>query len=109
MAWNSVKAYFPFGDLKKKVGTVPTCSRRIFSLTNFNQSRCLILIFASHSANKVAKWKIGLTPIEISEAENGSLYSFSWRQCQFPRFCLDTKVDRAFEATKNDAQGSEQK
>ena len=45
----------------KKVGTLPTCSRRIFSRANFSQSRCPILIFASRRAKKVAKWKIGLT------------------------------------------------
>ena len=43
----------------KKVGTVPTCLRRIFSPANFNQSRCRILVFASRRANKVAKWKTG--------------------------------------------------
>ena len=45
----------------KKVGTVPTCSRRIFSPANFNQSRCRILVFASRRANKVTKWKTGFT------------------------------------------------
>ena len=59
-----IKPYFLLGDsvcVNKKVGTVPTCSRRIFSLTNFNQSRCGIFVFALCHANKVAKWKIGLT------------------------------------------------
>ena len=36
----------------KKVGTLPTCSRRIFSRANFSQSRCPILIFASRRAKK---------------------------------------------------------
>ena len=49
-----------FARTEKKVGTVPTCSRRIFSPTNFNQSRCRILVFASRRANKFAKWKTGL-------------------------------------------------
>ena len=49
-----------FARTDKKVGTVPTCSRRIFLLTNFNQSRCRILVFASRRVNKVAKWKIRL-------------------------------------------------
>ena len=49
-----------FARTDKKVGTVPTCSRRIFSPANFNQSRCRIIVFASRRANKVAKWKIGL-------------------------------------------------
>ena len=51
-----------FARTGKKVGTLPTCSRRIFSPANFNQSRCRILFFASRRANKVAKWKIGLRP-----------------------------------------------
>ena len=50
------KAYFPLGEYvartDKKVGTLPTCSRRIFSPAN---------VFASRRAKKVAKWKIGLT------------------------------------------------
>ena len=45
----------------KKVGTLPTCSRRIFSPANFNQSRCWNPVFALRRANKVAKWKIGFT------------------------------------------------
>ena len=49
-----------FARTEKKVGTVPTCSRQIFSPTNVNQSRCRILVFASRRANKVAMWKIGL-------------------------------------------------
>ena len=69
-----IKARFPLGEFvranRKKVGTVPTCSRRIFSPTNFNQSRCRILVFASRRANKFAKWKMGLTKklkrVEIS-------------------------------------------
>ena len=48
-----------FARTDKKVGTVPTCSRRIFSPDNFNQSLCRILVFASRRTNKVAKWKIG--------------------------------------------------
>ena len=48
-----------FARTDKKVGTVPTCSRRIFSPANFNQSRCRI-VFASRRAYKVVKWKIGL-------------------------------------------------
>ena len=44
-----------FARTSKKVGTVPTCSRRIFSPANFNQSRCRILVFASRRANKDAK------------------------------------------------------
>ena len=58
-----------FARTEKKVGTVPTCSRRIFSPTNFNQSRCRILVFASRRANKFAKWKTGLT--------RGTLYNFN--------------------------------
>ena len=52
---------------QKKVGTVPTCSRRIFSPTNFNQSRCRILVFASRRANKFAKWKTGFSPLKVTE------------------------------------------
>ena len=49
-----------FARTDKKVGTLPTCSRRIFSRANFNnQSRCPILVFASRRAKKVTKWKIG--------------------------------------------------
>ena len=44
----------------KKVGTLPTLSRRIFSPFILNQSRCRILVFGSHHAIKVAKWKIAL-------------------------------------------------
>ena len=44
-----------FARTDKKVGTLPTCSRRIFSPASFNQSRCRILVFASRRANKVAK------------------------------------------------------
>ena len=47
-----------FARTHKKVGTVATCSRRIFSPASFNQSRCRILVFASRRASKVAKWKI---------------------------------------------------
>ena len=43
-----------FARTDKKVGTLPTCSRRIFSPANFNQSRCRILVFASRRANKFA-------------------------------------------------------
>ena len=61
---SSVKARFPLGEFvranRQKVGTVPTCSRQIFSPTNVNHSPCRILVFASRRANKVAKWKIGL-------------------------------------------------
>ena len=63
------KDYFPLDDLfartHKKVGTLPSCSRRTFSPANFNQSRCRILIFASRRANKVAKWKIGVNQESI--------------------------------------------
>ena len=52
-----------FARTHKKVGTLPTFSRRIFSPANFNQSLCRILVFASRRANKVAKWKIGFNPI----------------------------------------------
>ena len=52
-----------FARTDKKVGTLPTCSRRIFSPASFNQSRCRILVFASRRANKVAKWKIGLRKV----------------------------------------------
>ena len=48
-------------EQKKKVGTVPTCSVRIFSPTNVNQSRRRILVFTLRRAIKVAKWKIGFT------------------------------------------------
>ena len=55
------QTYFPLGDFVrangKKVGTVPTCSRRIFSLPNFNQ-HVIEFFFRSRRANKVAKWKI---------------------------------------------------
>ena len=50
-----------FARTVKKVGTLSTCSRRIFSPVNFIQSRCRILVLASRRANKVAKWKIGFT------------------------------------------------
>ena len=50
-----------FVRTSKKVGMIPTCSRRIFSQANFNQSRSRILVFASRRANKVAKWKIGFS------------------------------------------------
>ena len=50
-----------FARTDKKGGTVPSCSRRIFPPVSFNQSRCRILVFASRRANKVAKWKIGLS------------------------------------------------
>ena len=67
MVWGKHKSKFLYivGDFvrgRKRVGTVLTCSRRIFSLTNFNQSHCRILVFASRRANKVAKCKIGFTP-----------------------------------------------
>ena len=52
-----------FARTDKKVGTLPTCSRRIFSPASFNQSCCRILVFASRRANKVAKWKIGLRKV----------------------------------------------
>ena len=61
--FRSLKPVFHLANLfartEKKVGTVPTCSRRIFSPTNVNQSRCRILVFASRRANKFAKWKTG--------------------------------------------------
>ena len=47
-----------FARTNKKVGSLPTFSRRIFSSASFNQSCCRILVFASRRANKVAKWKI---------------------------------------------------
>ena len=47
-----------FARTDKKVGTLPTCSRRIFSPDNFNQSSSRIFVFALRRANKVAKWKI---------------------------------------------------
>ena len=46
-----------FARIDKKVGTLPTCSRRTFSPPNFNQSRHQILVFASRRARKVAKGK----------------------------------------------------
>ena len=55
-----------FARTDKKVGTLPTCLRRIFSAANFNQSRCRILVFASRRANKVAKWKIGFKDTSCS-------------------------------------------
>ena len=46
-----LKPIFHFANLfvrtDKKVGMVPTCSRRIFSPANFNQSGSWILVFAS--------------------------------------------------------------
>ena len=72
------EAYFPLGELfartDKKVRTVPTCSRRIFSPANFNQSRCRILVFASRRANKVAKWEKGLSTPNKTEC-----WLFIWR------------------------------
>ena len=74
-----------FAQTDKKVGTLPTCLRRIFSPANFNQSRCRIFVFASYRrANKVAKWKIGLIPLlegrsgtwrppDLNEVNNASL------------------------------------
>ena len=53
----------------KKVGTLLTCLRRIFSPANFNQSRCRILVFASRRANKVVKRKICLI-IRLRQKEN---------------------------------------
>ena len=48
---HDVIAGFPLGEFvranRQKIGTLPTCSRRIFSRANFNQSRCRILVFAS--------------------------------------------------------------
>ena len=41
-----------FARTDKKVGTLPTCSRRIFSPANFNQSRCRILVFASREQSR---------------------------------------------------------
>ena len=41
----TVKLIFHLVNLLE-IGTVPTCSRRIFSPANFNQSRCRILVFA---------------------------------------------------------------
>ena len=49
-----------FARTDKKAGTVPTCSRRIFSPANFKKSRRRILVLTSRRANKVAKWKTGL-------------------------------------------------
>ena len=55
------QTYFPLDDFvranRKKVGTLPTCSRRIFSLPNFNR-HVIEFFFRSRRANKVAKWKI---------------------------------------------------
>ena len=52
---NSYKACFPIGDLtrakRQKIGTVPTCSRRIFSPAKLN---------------KVTKWKTGLSQYMVS-------------------------------------------
>ena len=48
-----------FARTNKKVGSLPTFSRRIFSSASFNQSCSRILVFASRRTNKVAKWKIG--------------------------------------------------
>ena len=51
------KVRFPLGEFdranRQKVGTVSTCSRRIFLPANFNQSRGRIFVFASRRANKV--------------------------------------------------------
>ena len=52
-----------FARTDKKVGTLPTCSQRIFSPANFNQSRCRILVFASCRANKFAQWKTGFRAV----------------------------------------------
>ena len=57
-----------FARTDKKVGTLPTCSRRILSPANFNQSRCRILVFASRRANKFAKWKTGLIRLPTESA-----------------------------------------
>ena len=55
---NAVKPVFHqanlFARTDKKVGTLPTCSRRIFSPANSNQSRCRILVFASRRTSKFA-------------------------------------------------------
>ena len=57
------KVRFPLGDFvranRQKSRNSPSCLRRIFSLANFNQSRCWILVFALRRANKIAKWKTG--------------------------------------------------
>ena len=64
---SSLKPVFHWANLfartDKKVGTLPTCSRRIFSPANFNQSRCRILVFASRRANKFAWWKTGFKDV----------------------------------------------
>ena len=44
---------------KKKVRMFPICPRRIFSLNNFTQWCCRILVFVLRRTNKVAKWKKG--------------------------------------------------
>ena len=64
-----------FARTEKKVGTVPTCSRRIFSPAKFNQSRWRILVFASRRASKVEKWKTGLK--ETWKFEVSSKYALS--------------------------------
>ena len=66
-----------FTRTDNKVGTVPTCSWRNFSPTNFNQSRCRILVFASRRANNVAKWKTGfnLFSSSVSDAKSSDSYS----------------------------------
>ena len=48
-----------FAQTHKKVGTLPTCSRRIFSPANFNQSRCRILARTKSPIGLLA-WTIGL-------------------------------------------------
>ena len=50
----ALKPVFHLANLfVQKVGTVPNCSRQIFSPTNVNQSRCRILVFASRRANNI--------------------------------------------------------
>ena len=41
-----------FARTHKKVGTLPTCSRWIFSPANFNLSRCRSLVFASREQSR---------------------------------------------------------
>ena len=57
------KACFPLGEFvranRQKSRNASYLFAANFSPTNFNQSRCRILVFASRRANKVTKQKIG--------------------------------------------------
>ena len=66
-----------FARTDKKVGTVPTCSRRIFSPANFNQSRCRILVFASREQSRQVENRVNDLLTDASQAEFSCRRSFT--------------------------------